>query len=333
MNFLFFLSFFYCAVSSFRNWLYSLKILKAKKAPLPVISIGNITFGGSGKTPLVMSILSLLIEKDYKPALLTRGYKGNWEKKGGILSDGNNILGNWQDSGDEPFMIAKNIPKAGIFVGRNRLSSAQTAAKLGFNLALLDDGFQYRPLARDLDIVLYDLCSKLPLREFPSSLKRADYLLVEKKQKKKIKKGKKIYLIAKALFEYEVKSQGFFEVGKDGIMVSPAKIKSKKALAFCAIARPQRFLSLLHKQGIYPLNLLKFPDHHLYPSSSLEKILKTLKKTQAEILITTEKDAVKVADRLIQRQIPSFYLKIKLQVENKFYSHLLSFLAAHNYCD
>jgi len=124
MNFLFFLSFFYCAASSFRNWLYSLKIFKAKKAPLPIISVGNITFGGSGKTPLVMSILSFLIEKDYKPALLTRGYKGNWQKKGGLLSDGNNILGSWQDSGDEPLMIAKNIPKAGIFVGRNRLSSA-----------------------------------------------------------------------------------------------------------------------------------------------------------------------------------------------------------------
>lgn len=331
MNFLFWFSFIYCGLSRLRYWLYSLNLLKSKKVPLPVISVGNITFGGSGKTPLVMDLLSFLIEKNYKPALLSRGYKGNWEKKGGILSDGHKILGSWKDSGDEPFMIAKNIPKVGIFVGKNRLSSARMAAKLGFNIALLDDGFQYYPLARDLDITLYEPFSKLPRREFASSLKRADCLLVEKGLKEQINKGSKKYLAGKAIYEYIVKSQGFYELGNEAKPIPFSKIKPKKALAFCGIARPERFLHLLHQHEIYPLNLLKFPDHHSYPSSSLEKIFKAAKKLQADILITTEKDAVKLAEHLLSSQIPSFYLKIELKPANKFYCQLLSFLIDHNY--
>jgi len=327
MNFLFWLSFIYCGVSRFRYFLYSLHFLKSKKASLPVINIGNLTFGGSGKTPLAMDILSFLIEKNYKPALLTRGYKGNWEKKGGILSDGGKILGSWQDCGDEPFMIAKNIAKAGIFVGKDRFSSAQMAVKLGFNIALLDDGFQYYPLARDIDIILYETSPNLPRREFDSSLKRADYILVEKGLKKEMKRKK--YMAGKNIYEYEIKSKGFFELGNEEKQIPLSNLKSKKALAFCAIARPERFLHLLHQHEIYPLYLLKFPDHHSYPSSSMVKIFKTAKKLQAEILIMTEKDAVKVTESLPMLEIPSFYLKIELKPENKFYSQLLSFLNAH----
>lgn len=324
MNFLLFLlSFIYRLGCQFKNWLYTFKIFKPKKAPLPIISVGNITFGGSEKTPLVMNIISFILGKGYKPALLTRGYKGRWERKGGILSDGKIILGNWEDSGDEPYMVADNIPKAGIFVGKNRFISAQKAASLGFDVGILDDGFQDRLLHRDLDIVLYDQYEKLALREPLSSLKRAHFILIKKRDKAKKKKNIKKYFSHKAIFEYKVISKGFFELGEKDVIIPSEKIKGKKVVAFCGLARPQRFLLLLQKQGIQPEIFLKFPDHHSYPPSSLEKIFKKFNKAGAEALIMTEKDAVKVAESLKQRKVPSYFLKIGLQVESEFYSKIL----------
>lgn len=325
MNFLVFpLSLLYRAGSQFKNLLYHWKILKPKKAPLPIISIGNITFGGSEKTPLVMNVISFLLEQGYKPALLSRGYKGKWEKKGASLSDGRSILGSWEDSGDEAFMIAQNIPQAGIFIGKNRLHSSKRATRSGFNVGVLDDGFQHRILHRDLDIVLYDLSQKAALREPFSSLKRAHLLLVKKKDESNRKKEIKKDLSKKAFFEYSVISRGFFRLGEKGEKVSAERIRGKKVIAFCGIARPERFHSLLQEEGIYPKFFLKFPDHHPYPQSSLEKILKYFFKVEAEVLIMTEKDAVKVVDKINPRKIPAYYLKIDLEVEKEFYPAVLS---------
>lgn len=325
MNFLIFpFSLLYRAGCQLKNLLYHWKILNPKKAPLPIISIGNITFGGSEKTPLVMNVISFLLEQGYKPALLSRGYKGKWEKKGDTLSDGRSILGSWQDSGDEPFMIAQNIPQAGIFIGKNRLSSSQKAAEFGFNVGVLDDGFQHRTLQRDLDIVLYDLSQKTALREPLSSLKRAHLLLVKKKGKSKRKKAIKKNFSKKAFFEYSVISRGFFKLGEKEEKVSAERIRRKKVIAFCGIARPGRFYSLLQEEGIYPKFFLKFPDHHPYPQSSLEKILKYFFKAEAEVLIMTEKDAVKVVDKINPRKIPAYYIKIDLDVEKEFYPAVLS---------
>ena len=273
-----------------------------------------------------MNVISFLLEEGYKPALLTRGYKGKWEKKGGILSDGKNILGNWNDSGDEPFMVAQNIPKAGIIVGKNRLASAHKAANLGFDVGVLDDGFQHRTLHRDLDIILYDPHENRPLREPLLSLKRAHLLLIKKKDELKKKNKVKKYLSRAAIFEYSVISRGFFSLEEEEVIIPVEKIKGKKILAFCGIARPERFLFLLQEEGIHPEFFLIFPDHHPYPSSSLKKILEKFYKADAEALIMTEKDAVKVADSLKQRGIPSYFLKIGLKVENGFYRKVLSSL-------
>lgn len=177
---LFFLSFLYRTGCQIKNWLYERELFKPKRASFPVISVGNITFGGTEKTPLVINLISHFIKKGFKTALISRGYKGKWEKRGGVLSDGKNLLSSWRNSGDEPFMVAQNIPQAGIFIGKNRHLSCQRAEQLGFELAVLDDGFQHRRLHRDLDIVLYDPVEKTALREPFSSLKRAQILLIKK---------------------------------------------------------------------------------------------------------------------------------------------------------
>ncbi|MFP4081267.1 MAG: tetraacyldisaccharide 4'-kinase [Candidatus Aminicenantes bacterium] len=327
MNFfLFVLSHAYRSVCQAKNLVYRWKLIKPKKAPFPVISIGNITFGGSEKTPLVMKIISLLLDQGYKPAMITRGYKGNWEKSGGVLSDGRNILGRWEDSGDEAFMVAKNIPRAGIFVGRNRLASCYRAKNTGFDVGVLDDGFQHRRIHRDLDIVLYDPSEKNALREPLSSLERAQVVLIKSMDKSTGKKTARSSLIPSSAFEYRVTCRGLFKLGNQAANIPMAKIRGKKVMAFCGIARPQRFYSLLQEQEIHPVSFLKFPDHHPYPQPSLDKIIQTFRRAKADALITTEKDAVKLAPLMAGQKFPACYLKIDVEIEKKFYSTVLSFL-------
>ena len=115
-----------------RNALYDKGLLAPADAPLPVVSVGNISFGGSEKTPLAQEILRHLLDKGIKPALVTRGYRGRWERTGGVLSQGRGLLGDWREAGDEPFMVALNLPAAGVYVGRDRLASCRLAKADGF---------------------------------------------------------------------------------------------------------------------------------------------------------------------------------------------------------
>ena len=323
--FLLIFSLFHRSVCRLKSWLYSRKAFKPEKIPFPVISVGNIVFGGSGKTPLVMNLLSFLVQKGSKPALISRGYKGKWERTGGVLSDGKSIKGNWQDSGDEAYLVASNIPASGVFVGKDRLASCQMARDTGFEIAVLDDGFQHLRLQRDLDIVLYDPTEKIALRESLSSLKRAHIILTEKKAAAEAKMRLKKRFPQSDIFEYEVQNRGFFRLGRDE-RESKERLGQKRALAFCGIARPQRFFSCLHKEGIRPARLLKFPDHHSYPASSVKRIVKEFRRTNAEALVTTEKDAVKVSDTKELACLPVYYLKIELRPERAFYLNISSFL-------
>jgi len=282
--------------SRVKNILYDWGVLSLKIAPLPVISVGNIALGGTEKTPLALDILAWLQEKGFHAALVSRGYKGRWERNGGVLSDGKKILGTWQESGDEPFMVARNLPQAGVFVGKNRFSSCVRARESGFNVAVLDDGFQHRRLGRDLDIVLYSPEEKIALREPRSSLKRADICLLKNK-------------------DYSVVSRGFFSPWNQE-KIPAETLAKKKALAFCGIARPQRFFAQVREEGLDIVSAMAFPDHHAYPPSSLRKIVRTCREIGAEVILTTEKDSVKIeAQRSSFGNIPVFYLKIGLRVE------------------
>ena len=319
-------SLFYQLVSGIKNLFYEWKIFKPKKAPLPVISVGNITFGGSEKTPLVMNLISFLEREGFKPALISRGYKGRWEQKGGILSDGKRIFGTWEESGDEPYMVAQNFPQAGIFIGKNRLLSCQKAKHLGFKIVLLDDGFQHRRLHRDLDVVLYDPRENILLRETLSSLKRAHLILVKKnleiKQKNQIRKT---YAKA-AVFEYTVVNKGFWRINSEERLPADA-FQRKKAIAFCGIARPERFYTLLREAGIEIVESLRFPDHYPYPPSSLKKIADQFSQLKPAVAITTEKDAIKIVpDDKILKSIPVYYLKIELDLEKNFCQRIRSCL-------
>jgi len=322
---LFLASFFLRFASQIKNFLYRAKIVKPEKAPLPVISIGNIALGGTEKTPLVMETLSFLQKRGAKPAVITRGYKGRWEKWGGILSDGKTIFGTWKDSGDEPFMVAKNYPQAGVFVGANRLQSCRKAKDLGFTIAVLDDGFQHRRLHRDLDIVLYDPGEKVALREPVSSLKRAHLVLIKKGIEAR---GLRKFQTETEVLNYSVVSKGFFRLDKNEMLPARA-LKGKKFLAFCGIAKPNRFIRQLEEEGLEIVFSFNFPDHYPYPASGLEKIAKKYDEIKPEAGLTTEKDALKIIEnKSFLERVPVYYLKIALRMDEKFYERINALLRA-----
>jgi tetraacyldisaccharide 4'-kinase len=311
-----------------KNFLYKHGILKARKAPLPVISVGNISLGGTEKTPLAMEILGRLLEQDRRPALLSRGYKGRWERKGGVLSEGRGPLGSWEDGGDEPFLVARSFPGAGVYVGKDRLTSCRRAAAAGFDIAVLDDGFQHRRLARDIDIVLFSAAERIALREPRSALRRADVLLIKAGDKQdKIASGLRGSMTK--IIAYSVVPRGLVDLWTEEA-VPPDRLAKKKLLAFCGIARPARFLEGLHKLEYEIVAFLPHPDHHAYPRPTLERIVKACRRSGAEALITTEKDGLKIAGRRKELAgIPTYVLRIGLAVESEFDNLLKDFIDKH----
>lgn len=315
------LSLIYQTVSRIIRRLYYFGLLPSHKAPLPVVSVGNIVFGGSGKTPLVQNLLDYLSGQGFTPALITRGYQGRWEKNGGCIPSNSKKDIDWRDTGDEPCMIARNRPHTGIFIGKDKLKSCRKAWETGHDIAVVDDGFQHYRLHRDIDIVLHSLGRRSLKREPLSSLKMADIILLEDKGPS----GEKDLLRRKTgdvpVYSYSAEPAGFFQA-ETGKPVTQTKLKKTPVLAFCGIANPQRFLDLLNQSGIYPRDFLVFPDHHPYPLTSIDKIIRRFHACGAHAGITTEKDLVKLKSL---QTVPEFSLwtaKIRLKIDSGFYQTL-----------
>jgi len=323
-------SFFSRFVCRIKSGLYKSRILKARKASLPVISVGNIALGGTEKTPLAMELIAFFQKLGLRPALVSRGYKGKWEKSGGVLSDGKTIFGGWEDSGDEPYMVARAFPRAGVFIGKDRFSSCQKAKALGFGIGILDDGFQHLRLRRDLNIVLHSLQEPRALREGMAAFRRADFLLLKEGGPEAKRERIRTSYSDLEVFDYSVSIRGFSPLGKDEIL-SAADWRGKKVLAFCGIAGPERFFSLLEKCGFVIAARISFPDHHAYPPRSLEKIARTAKELPAEAVVTTEKDAWKLIARREQLgPAPVVVLKIGLELPESFFKRIQAALAEAN---
>jgi tetraacyldisaccharide 4'-kinase len=320
---LYFLSLFHRLGTKTLRFLYDQNIKKRKSVPIPVISVGNITFGGSEKTPLSIKLITILFEKGFNPALISRGYKGKWEKSGGEVSPENIDSIDWKTSGDEPYMTARNVPDAGIFLGKNRVSSCLKAYKKGYDIAVMDDGFQYFSLKKDMEIVLHDMSDKALLRESLSALKKAHIILLKKNPFKNKKDQRESLPLRTPVFEYSVFCKGLVKLGTDQI-TNPEKFQKKKVLAFSGIARPQRFLNSLEEKGIKPDAFIEFPDHYDYPMTAVDKIIYKYQSINSDIAVTTEKDAVKLEHLEALKDLPVYYSKIDLCIEQGFFDMVFS---------
>lgn len=332
-NMLKFCSLFYGVGSSLKNKIYDKGFLKPKKANAFVISIGNLTTGGVGKTPVVAQIAKYLADKGEKVAIVSRGYGGKLpNKKINVISDGKEIFFDASLAGDEPHWLAENT-KAIVITTRNRYEGAKFAIeKFGATKIILDDGFQHRKLHRDLDIVLIDsemgfgnenLLPAGPLREGLEAFDRIDKLVVvskntdhsraEKYAKIMGKKLKKDTIVcysepdfAYNIFNTEEKIQGVGWV--------PQPTENNKFVAFSAIGQPQQFYQFLKDYNI--AKTIDFDDHHNYTQNDVDRIVKTCTELGIKNVITTEKDGGKLIN-LDFKDIKVFALKLntKLDIE------------------
>ena len=309
------LAFFYGLGSGFKNWLYDKKILKPKKVNAYVISVGNMTTGGVGKTPVVLELAKYFTSKGEKTAIISRGYGGKLSnKKVNVISDGKSVFYDAAMAGDEPFMLAQKAHGVCVLTCKNRYNACKYAVeKFRVKKIILDDGFQHRKLYRDLDIVLMDSKMALgnekllpagPLREGAEALDRIDKLVIVSKNVNH-KSAEKFAEIIKDRMNLPT-SMCYIEPDYIYNIKTGERLAQSAAItAMCAIGQPQQFFDFL--KGRYVIDKIAFDDHHQYSPIDLIDIKKGS-------IVTTEKDAVKLL-RFDKDNIYALKLRTRLDVE------------------
>lgn len=294
------LSLVYSLVQRIRSGLYRSGIFTVRKLPCPVISIGNIAVGGTGKTPVTAHIARLLMAQGLKVAVLSRGYGGTLEGETALVSNGHEITLSAEECGDEPFLLAKSIPGLAVIIGTDRYAAGLLALKeCTPDVFLLDDGFQHLRLHRDLNILLLD-CSRpfgngwtLPaglLREPKRAAERADLVVLTRCPEGAAPTSplpEKPFCRARHNLDDLLPLTG-------GEPLLFEALTDRKVVAFSGIAEPQAFLDGLRRRGVQVVAALEFPDHVEYSDARLLEIEDMLRISGADYAITTEKDGVKL---------------------------------------
>ena len=303
------------AAMRLRERFYKKKIFKSTAFEVPVISVGNLTLGGTGKTPMVQFLARLLQDNGFQPAIISRGYGGATKERINIVSDGKEIFLGADYVGDEPRMLAESLPGVPVLTGIVRKLPAAEAVKMGANVLLLDDGFQHHAVMRDVDVVLLDATRPLGngwplpagnLREFPQALKRADFLLMTRS-------GAKDQLTFR---DYPIRNSyhqlADIAVSLDGHKVPVDQLKELDLLAFAGIANPESFFTSLENIGVSLNQKLAFADHTEYQHSTLEQL--RVLSANVDALITTEKDAVKLSADMFE--LPCYQISMDIIIDN-----------------
>jgi tetraacyldisaccharide 4'-kinase len=332
-------SWIYGKITDLRNTLYERGVLKSESLGAPSVSVGNITVGGTGKTPMVAFVAEVLTEQGEKVCILTRGYGRENPKERVLVSDGEKIPANAETAGDEPFELARKLlGKAIVVADADRVAAAKWARE-NFNIAafVLDDGFQHRQAKRDLDIVLLDATNPfgnskpLPfgrLREPVENLTRAGLIvitranLVDEKQildlKLQITKFNSACPIFTAANKISglIKLEEFFSgIGKTTDHRPPCSRATDYCLAFCALGNPDNFFEQLRREDFQLTATRKFPDHHRYTQNDIAKLETEAHEKGAKILLTTAKDAVKLAN--LKFELPCFVVESEMVFDDE----------------
>ncbi len=324
-----------------RYWLYKKNVFLSQSLGCPVIVIGNLTVGGTGKTPVVEKFARELYAKGRKVAILSRGYKSKqsskinlffrWlthsqERPPRVVSNGKHVLIGPEHAGDEPYMLAKNLPGVIVIVDKDRVKAGRYAIKkYGANLLILDDGFQYLPLRGHMNILLIDQTNPfgnlklLPrgiLREPIKHINRASYVLLTKSDI--IDSPKIPQLVHKILPNVEIikcshAPKFFAEVNNESHQKNIDFVNGEKICAFSGIAMPDSFENFLITHGAELVYKKRFIDHHKFTKTELDHIFSLATYKQAKYVITTEKDAVRIPKDYVCA-LPTFFLKIEINI-------------------
>lgn len=305
-----------------RNRMFDQKINVKYKASCPVISIGNLSMGGTGKTPMVQFISRMLLDKGRNPVVIGRGYKKKQKGKV-VVSDGTNILATAENAGDEMYLLAKTLPIPVIAHEKKYL--AAVAAEIDFdpNCIVVDDGFQHRYLERDLDIVLIDektnenpyLPPKGRMRELPESLNRAEIIVKsgDFEFSEEISKEIKDQLIIQTTREfgrpYSIENNEIID------------ISNKQCIAFSGIGSPEKFHKMLELNNFQIAENIAFSDHVNYSSAKINHLVSIAKKRNINFLLTTEKDSVKLVnfqDTFTKEKVEVLALPLIIKISDGF---------------
>lgn len=276
------LSYLYRVGVALRNEAYDLGLFKAHDVGIPVVSIGNIIAGGTGKTPFV-KFLAEELSKKFKLAIVSRGYRSKIEQTSSVLQVTPEM--DASSCGDEPYWLARDLPEVQVWVGKNRVNSAKSAKAKGAEMVLMDDGMQHRRLKRDIEIVLVDgedpfgkgfFLPRGLLRDSPARLKKTDCVVVIGPISKMVEQELHYFTQAPIVFAERVTN---------------VSLKGKKVAVFCAIGKPQKFLQSVREAGGEIVASFFKPDHDpFYP----EELQKFAEECLADMLVCTEKDQVKL---------------------------------------
>lgn len=328
---LYLLSILYGAVVRIRLALYSSGLLNVREIGCKVISVGNITVGGTGKTPTVEFVARSLRERGISVAILSRGYR-RAGKGIDVVSDGHQLLLGAEEAGDEPYMLARRLRNVPVIVGADRYEAGRFALdRFSPDVIILDDGFQHIRLKRDLDILLVDgekvfgnrnLLPRGPLREPLSAMKRAETFLITKAYSdiNRITQDIMDRQPEAVVFKSSYRPEKFISI-IDGSKKDLSFISGHRVFALSAIANPSSFVSLLSSLGCSLASEANYADHYSYSAKDLEEIEKKATAAAAELIITTEKDAVKLERFKNMMRMPIYYLEIGLDMrgnEQKF---------------
>ncbi len=320
------LSWVYGKIMDSRNSLYSSEMLTAAQLPAPTISVGNITVGGTGKTPLVSLIAERLAETGEIVCIISRGYKRKDESKRVIVSSRSEVLADVSESGDEPFELAKKLlGKAYVIADGDRVAAGLWAyPEYGVTVFILDDAFQHRRVARDLDIVVVDATnpfgdlSTLPtgiLREPVGNLSRAGLIVVSRAnlcpniEEIVAQIGEHAPHVPVLISLNEITGFKPLLDFESGVLNYESSIPSN-ALAFCGLGNPENFFDQLNQSHIELVGSKAFPDHHRYTAEDIRNLEQAVQELGADCLLTTAKDAVKL--NASQFTVPCYVCETRL---------------------
>lgn len=325
-----------------RLWLYRHRLFRDTPLGCKVVVVGNLTVGGTGKTPIVMKMARVLAQRGRKVAILSRGYKGasdsmakrfwRWLTQGSrpdplVVSDGKKVLVGPDEAGDEPYMMATNLTDTGVvvIVDRDRVEGGRFALRrFGVDTILLDDGLQYLPLRGQINLLLVDSHdpfgngAMLPrgiLREPVSNLSRASYVFITKSS------GPPAESLVSLIRRHNPRAEiiACAHTAKElvdlesGVAVSLASLQGKRVASFSGIATPERFEETLRGQGAVIVANRRFLDHHAFNDEDLDEVLDRALRAKAEMIVTTEKDAVRIQGRF-RPPIPLVFIRLEVEI-------------------
>lgn len=322
----------YAGIMALRVFLYRRGVFRQEQIPVPVICIGNLTMGGTGKTPLVMAITRLLQAMRRKPALVSRGYNSRAGEAVNVVADGSTVLLDAAAAGDEPKLLADSLPGVPVLTGKSRAQAAREAiGQFAADTIVLDDGFQHLALARDLDLVLFNAHSELQenrvfpggyLRESFGALARAHAVIITGVEPETATKAEAFRRFLQVRFpELPVFTSGYRPAGlRKEPGAEPRELDmllEAPICGFCGIGTPESFLRTLIGLGCRLQGFKSFRDHHRYSPADFSSLVRWARRQGAQGLITTEKDFVKIAS-FCDQEFPVFVLRIEMALDKDF---------------